>query len=408
MKYSVRIIACSLFFLVPAIALAGRKAPPANSPTAITPQAAAFLNSALDIIQAHALNSESVDWSALRRQAFERAAGSFNPIDTYPAIYWALAQMNDPGSKIRLPAGLYPDQISLLQQAEKQAAATAPPEHTPLPPTPFTARRLPEGHIDAVLGRKFAHLSLPTCTAVGNDGLMLYAADVRRIVATLSAQKPEGWIVDLRGNTGGNMWPMLDGVGPILGNGVVGAFVMASGKRISWFYSDGKAGTRNTAGIESVSLNLPPATENAGPPPPVAVLVDSSTAKSAEAVAIAFHGRPDTRFFGQPTAGMSTAIQGFPLSDGAEIYLTTAIDADRNGKVFPRGLTPDQVFPPVESMPQESDDAALNAAEEWLATQTAAAAPAPPPEPVAAVHHKRKRKVVKHVWRKRVIIHQGS
>lgn len=405
MKYSMRIIACSLIFLVPAVALAGKKAPPTNSPTAITPQAAAFLNSALDIIEAHALNSQSVDWSALRRQAYQRAAGSFNPIDTYPAIYWALAQMNDPGSKIQLPAGLYPDQISLLQQAEKEAAATAPPEHAPLPPTPFTSRRLPEGHIDTALGRKFGHISLPTCSARQNDGLMLYAADVRRIVATLVAQKPEGWIIDLRGNTGGNMWPMLDGVGPILGNGVVGAFVMASGKRVSWFYNDGKAGTRNTAGIESVSLNLPATEEQAGPPPPVAVLVDSSTAKSAEAVAIAFHGRPNTRFFGQHTAGMSTAVQGFRLSDGAEIYLTTAIDADRNGKVFPNGLTPDQVFPAVTSMPQETNDAVLNAAEEWLASNTAAPAP---PEPVQVVHRKPKHKVRKHVWRKRVIIHQGS
>lgn len=407
MKYSMRIIACSLTLFLPAIALAGKKAPPPDSPTAITPQAAGFLNSALDIIQQHALSSQSVDWSALRREAFQKAAGSFNPIDTYPAIYWALAQMNDPGSRIRLPAGLYPDQISLLQQAEKEAAASAPPSHPPLPPTPFTARRLPEGHIDAVLGRKFAHLSLPTCSATDNDGRMLYAADVRRIVASLSAQKPEGWILDLRGNAGGNMWPMLDGVGPILGDGVVGAFVMASGQRISWFYSDGKAGTRNNAGIESVSLNLPATPEEAGPPPPVAVLVDSSTAKSAEAVAIAFHGRQNTRFFGQRTAGMSTAVQGFPLSDGAQIYLTTAIDADRNGHVFPGGLTPDQVFPPVTSMPPEESDVALNAAEQWLASSTAAALPAPPP-PVAEQKPAPKVKIRKRVWRKRVIIHQGS
>jgi len=32
-----------------------------------------------------------------------------------------------------------------------------------------------------------------------------------------------GWIVDLRGNGGGNMWPMLAGVGPVLGEGVVGS-----------------------------------------------------------------------------------------------------------------------------------------------------------------------------------------
>ena len=30
---------------------------------------------------------------------------------------------------------------------------------------------------------------------------------------------------DLRGNIGGNMWPMIAGVGPILGDGIIGWIV---------------------------------------------------------------------------------------------------------------------------------------------------------------------------------------
>ena len=73
--------------------------------------------------------------------------------------------------------------------------------------------------------------------------------------------------------------------------------------------------------------------------------MDSSTASSAEAITIAFHGRPETRFFGTRTAGKSTAVQPFKLDDGAELYLTTAIDADRSGKSYPDGFTPDQIVP---------------------------------------------------------------
>ena len=51
------------------------------------------------------------------------------------------------------------------------------------------------------------------------------------------------------------MWPMLTGIGPILGDGVVGSFVAADGN-IPWFYQDGKTGTRNPAGLETVSLTL--------------------------------------------------------------------------------------------------------------------------------------------------------
>src|SRR5277367_3444415 len=128
MKYQTRILACSLVLLSPAIVLAGKKpAPkPQVSPTAITPDAAAFLDNAIDTMRQHALHGEGVDWVALRAEAFKRAGGAFNPIDTYPAIYWALVQLNDPGSHLRLPPGLYPDQIALLQQAERDAVNNAP------------------------------------------------------------------------------------------------------------------------------------------------------------------------------------------------------------------------------------------------------------------------------------------
>src|SRR5271170_40485 len=400
MKYQIRLFACSLLLLSPAVSLAGKKPAPGPqvSPTAISPGAAAFLDNAIDIMREHALHGQGVDWTALRTEAFKRAGGAFNPIDTYPSIYWALVQLGDPGSHLRLPPGLFPDQIALLQQAERDALTNAPAaarEQTSIP-TPFTSRRLPEGHIVTVQGRNLGYVVLPRCSAKDNDGLLLYAADVRRILTDLSAQDPKGWIVDLRGNTGGNMWPMLNGIGPILGDGVVGSFVAADGN-IPWFYQDGKTGTRNPAGLETVSLTLEDAPVLMTPSAPVAVLVDSSTASSAEAITIAFHGRPDTRFFGSATAGKSTAVQPFKLDDGAELYLTTAIDADRTGKQFPDGFTPDQVFPSTTVMQLEKNDPVVQAAQTWLVASItpAAAAPPPPPKPKA------KRK-------KAVVVHQGS
>jgi hypothetical protein len=383
MKQQIRLIACSLLLLSPAVCLAGKKpAPqPPISPTKITPDAAAFLDNALDTMRQHALHGQSVDWTAVRTEAFKRAGGAFNPIDTYPAIYWALVQLGDSGAHLRLPPGLYPDQIALLQQAERDALKNAPAsarEQTSIP-TPFTSRRLPEGHIVTVEGRNFGYVVLPRCSAKDNDGLLLYAADVRRILMDLTAQSPKGWIVDLRGNTGGNMWPMLAGIGPILGDGSVGSFVANDGN-VSWFYQDGKTGTRNPAGMETVSLTLQEEPVLQTPSvAPVAVLVDNSTASSAEAITIAFHGRPATRSFGSRTAGKSTAVQPFKLDDGAELYLTTAIDADRSGKAYPDGFTPDQVISFMGgSMPLESNDQVLLAAQTWLVASTTPVAPQAP------------------------------
>src|ERR1700761_401019 len=395
MKYQIRLLACSLLLLSPAVSLAGKKpAPkPQVSPTAISPGAAAFLDNALDTMRQHDLRSQHLDWTAVRTEAFKRAGGAFNPIDTYPAIYWALVQLGDAGSHLRLPPGLYPDQIALMQQAEKEARASAPAGtrvETSIP-TAFTSRRLPEGHVITVQGRSFGYVVLPRCSAKDNDGLLLYAADIRRILSDISAQNPKGWIVDLRGNTGGNMWPMLTGIGPILGDGPAGSFVAADGN-ITWFYQDGKTGTRNPGGVETVSLNLDEEPALRTPTQaPVAVLVDSSTASSAEAITIAFHGRPDTRFFGTHTAGKSTAVQPFKLDDGAELYLTTAIDADRSGKSYPDGFTPDQIVSVSgSSMPQENNDVVIQAAQTWLVASTA---PVAPPAPVAKTKVKRKKAV---------------
>src|SRR6204780_5464060 len=162
MKYQIRIFACSLLLLSPAIGLAGNKKPaphPQNSPTAVTPEAAAFLDNAIDIMRQHALHGQGVDWEALRAEAFKRAGGAFNPIDTYPAVYWALVQLGDAGSHLRLPPGLYSDQIALLEQEERQAAKSAPASaHKEAPPTPFISRRLPEGHIVTVHDGNFGYV----------------------------------------------------------------------------------------------------------------------------------------------------------------------------------------------------------------------------------------------------------
>ena len=63
---------------------------------------------------------------------------------------------------------------------------------------------------------------------------------------------------------------------------------------------------------------------------PLAVLTGPATASAGESVVIALKGRPHTRFFGQPTAGLPTGNRTFTLPDGAVIALTTTVELDRN------------------------------------------------------------------------------
>jgi hypothetical protein len=74
------------------------------------------------------------------------------------------------------------------------------------------------------------------------------------------------------------------------------------------------------------------------------VLIDCRVASSGEATAISFMGRPNTRFFGTPTRGLSTTTAGFLLSDGATLALTTGFMADRNLVKYGRPVMPDEVI----------------------------------------------------------------
>jgi hypothetical protein len=62
------------------------------------------------------------------------------------------------------------------------------------------------------------------------------------------------------------------------------------------------------------------------------------------AVAVAFRGRPNTRSFGKPTQGKSTANQGVPLKDGATLVVTVATFQDRRGNVYGGPIIPDEII----------------------------------------------------------------
>jgi carboxyl-terminal processing protease len=190
-----------------------------------------------------------------------------------------------------------------------------------------------------------------------------FAEQVQSLIRELDQKNLRGWILDLRLNGGGNMWPMLAGVGPILGEGEVGSFVAASGST-KWKYQDGKSLIQSSV-LSQVAAPYRVKHEH----PPVAVLTDEVTASSGEAIVIAFRGRAKTHFFGMPTRGVPTANQPFKLSDGAILNLTTALEADRTGKQYDSKIPPDTQIKSDWSRYGTEDDPVIKAAVKWLKSQ---------------------------------------
>jgi C-terminal processing protease CtpA/Prc len=167
-----------------------------------------------------------------------------------------------------------------------------------------------------------------------------------------------GWIVDLRRDTGGSMWPMFQAIRAIVGEPPFGSFVDSSGARTAWAYP--------TSGEGSESGTVTPLSHPHGS---IAVLTSRLTAGAAEAIVVSFRGRAETRSFGEPTWGTPTGSSFYSLADGALLQLTTAFDADRMGVEYRSRIRPDEALPVDWARLGTPDDPMIVAAGTWLRAQ---------------------------------------
>ncbi len=317
---------------------------PASTPTpTLSAQARIYLTTALDIMQQHSVNRKKINWSLLRRQTFALANGATDPVDTYAAIIFALSSLNDHHSTFFAP-----------HEIDVGGGNGA-----------LTANEKPHGQ---VLTGNIGYLELPAYNRVPTvPASKDYVVLAQNAIGLADQAGVCGWIVDLRNDTGGDNWPMLAAVGPLLGEGVVGYFVDPDGVKTAWSYDDGKAqeGGQTEIAIEN-AYHLKQSD------PPIAVLTGHNTASAGEAIVIAFRGSPHTRSFGEPTAGVPTANQAYTLSDGALLVLTVALDADRTGHTYDGPIAPDQpVSPDLSQAGAESSpaDSLIQVATTWLRAQ---------------------------------------
>ena len=323
----------------------------------LAPSAALYLEAALDIMEFNSVRMFEIDWPTFREQTIADAGTASNTFETYSAIEDALARIGDGHSFFRPAQGapaVAPAPttgiVGLIPGLGSRAQVDEPGPGDP-------SANLLEGGI--------GYVHVPQFDGGGEEGNDLAAGYHRLIEGIDTLGVTCRWVVDLRGNRGGNMWPMVAGVGPILGEGDIGAFFYPDSISTPWFYEAGEAGVE---GIPFVLTEDPYTLES--PLPFVAVLTDTLTASSGEAVAVAFRAREGARSFGEPTWGVSTANAAFPLSDGAVIFLTVATLADRSGEVYGAELVPDSLLTGGEKTGDVETDAVLAAAAGWLLEQT--------------------------------------
>lgn len=391
--------------------------------------AAGYLEAALDQIEKGS-NVYSTDWNALRAKARKSIAGAQakTPADTYPAIREALAALGDKHGLLIEPAavkgfnppgtnkatGLLVDPgnatVALVVAGSPAAAAgialgdridaveglsgwrelprrefdrlfrsghrpdgsaapldlrvrtaDAEPRAVAVPLASFDDFRAPTGRrLDGDIG----YLELPGLRAGPNAAR--YDDVAHELLGTIDDGALRGFIVDLRRNTGGSLWPMVVGIGPLAGDGALGAFASAS-SGADWTY-DAARGTATSLSYELAKVETPhPLRAEL----PVAVLTGPLTAGAGEAVAVAFAGRARTRRFGEGTRGLPTSNTQIPLADGALLVLTVTVHADRAGTRYDTVIAPDEIVATDWTHFGAAEDPPIAAACRWLSTAKA-------------------------------------
>jgi carboxyl-terminal processing protease len=280
-----------------------------------------YLTGILDKMKLNSLNRNQINWDDFYKNVFEKAKTAKNIYEqpVTEAISLALTQLNDSGHSYFITnSGSF-----IVGSGRNDCPALS-----------IGTFSIPNN---------IGYVKVGSFSGSGNVANS-FAEQIQNDIKKQDKASLIGWIVDLRGNTGGNMWPMVAGLEPLIGEGIIGYFIDNEGNTLPWELFNGKT--------SAVTVSLPYKLINQKIK--IAVLTDQATASSGEATAIAFKGLENAKSFGTNTCGISTAVQGFSFLDGSTLGLVVSNMADKNKKIYGKVVIPDVVEPDPQKQIQKA------------------------------------------------------
>lgn len=282
----------------------------------VPPSAERYGKDALATIGKNGIYSGSDEWKSTYEECLKMIENAESYEDTYPAIKKALSVC---GGKHSM----------LMTKSESQSTSDSYDEVLPT----------------VSLNGDIAVIKLPGFLGTAEAGRKY--AKVAEDFIHENRDKIKGVVLDLRGNTGGDMGPMATAVSSLLPDGELMYYHYRS-YDVPVTLKDGvisNAGTGGKSLYPDEKLKVP-----------VAILTDGMTASSGEALTLCFRGLENVKTFGAPTAGYTSVNMLYSLYDGAQMYLTVAFDKTRTGEIFKE----------TSIEPDVATDSPLEAALEWL------------------------------------------
>lgn len=298
-----------------------------------------YLNEVIDILKENSIQKDEINWDSLETNISIKYPEFNNDSTKYNAVRQILKE-----NKLKHHSFMSPDEA---YQWKNQSSNNTKEFKKPTLDFP----------VGSIINKNIGYLKIPMFRSGDSTQLVKYARTTQLEIKKLNDLGVKNWMIDLRGNRGGNMWPMISGLGDLIGKGKIGSFYKMNGEESGiWYYDNGKAYVKHndsiTYSVKTISYN------NSITANKIAILQDRYTMSSGEALLVSFLGKNNVKTFGEDTGGYSTSNSNYILSDGAILLVTTSVYADRNSKLYPNGIKP--------MVREQNDTLVMNKAISWI------------------------------------------
>lgn len=310
------------------------------------------VDSLYTFIKSNSVLRNTIDWKSVDMSFNKNIKSALSLHDTMNCFVSVLESLNDFHSQIYLNNqyyGNYPgfDDTTLawIKPLNEKAILSTNIIHTELLP----------GHI--------AYIRVPSFQAYDMQQVNFFAQSLYDSIDKFDSATVKGWLIDLRLNGGGNIYPMLAGLSSILGNNIVGyetdindsitrKWEIRNGNFMIGGYQATEIKARQKPKFQTI---------------PVVVLIGPVTKSSGSMTGIAFKKRPATIFVGEPTAdGYTTSNGYFQFAPNLTLNFATNFVADRELNIYKAHVDPDIIVYHGDNFDDMLKDEKVNMAIQWL------------------------------------------
>lgn len=281
-----------------------------------------FIDKSFKIIEENSINKNEKNILTLKNEMYEKTSNLSN-LDELPPFYIAVFKaLNDHHGGLKYKEKTFGWSIPLQGKNESVKNLI------------FKNKKV---HSE-IINKKYGYIRIPGNSDFSFQKVDSISTDIISQINSINSNTIKGWIIDLRLNTGGNMYPILLGLKDFLGNNIVfGGFKNANNENTgTWeikdnrLIIDGNILQNKTALKYQIPENIP-----------IVILSSFYTASAGEMTTIAFKGRDKAFIVGEPTANYTTAVQGFEINNFSGINLSTDYVFDRNSNIYKSFVNPD-------------------------------------------------------------------